>query len=417
MGEFIRFVLISNISFLIVWLSYKLLLNGNTFHGLNRAYLLIGSVLSLIVPFLPIGRTTSKQLIGLQLPAVEVGSGIVPTEAFSLPLNLYTVVYALGAMVALWLFAKSVSSLMKLVKESESEILMGELVLRSDKAGPFSFLSIIHLPKKLSVSNLETILKHEMAHVQLGHSYDVLWLSFLRILFWFNPLLTYYLCAIQEIHEYQADALTHISSTKEHYVKVQLDQLFQLPSDLSFANSFYNSINLKKRVNMIYSEKTSKWGTARYLVAIPLITAICLLAACMDSVPPPAAPPTSMSDKDKHAFAAMIESADKNSEIYKEVEIMPEFSGGIEEMVNYLIQSINYPQKAEQDGLEGKVFVQFVIGTDGTVSLVELVKGVREDLDAEAVRVVSAMPAWTPGMKDGKKVNVQMVLPIAYKLE
>ena len=132
------------------------------------------------------------------MPAIEVGSGIVPTEAFSLPLNLYSIVYAFGSMVALWLFVKSVSSLVKLVKESESEILMGELVLRSDKAGPFSFLSIIHLPKKLSATNLETILRHEMAHVQLGHSYDVLWLSFLRILFWFNPLLLFFKNALQE---------------------------------------------------------------------------------------------------------------------------------------------------------------------------------------------------------------------------
>ena len=409
MGEFIRFILISNSSLLIVWLSYKVLLKGNTFHALNRAYLLVGSLLSLVAPFLPIGKASTKTLIGVQLPTFEVGNGFAPTEAFSLPVNLYAIIYAVGAMVALWLFVKSVSSLIKLVKQAEAEILMGELVIRSDKAGPFSFLSIIHLPKKLSVTNLETILKHEMAHVKLGHSYDVLWISFLRILFWFNPLLTYYLRTIQEIHEYQADALTHISSTKEHYVKVQLDQLFQLPSDLSFANSFYNSINLKKRVNMIYSERTSKWGTARYLVAVPLITIIGLMAACTESdlpVPPPPPPPPS----------ELAPSADGNM-VYKEVEVMPEFPGGMEALMSYMGESIQYPKEAEKEGVEGKVFIQFVVGTDGSVNLIEVLRGVHEDLDAEAVRVISEMPNWTPGEKDGEKVNVSMVLPISYKLD
>ncbi len=397
MGEFNRFLLISNISLLVVWFSYKLLLTKNTFHGLNRAYLLVGSAISLLVPFLPIGRFTSQQLIGLQLPAVEVGNGTIPTEALSLPINIYSIIYALGALVALWLFVRSISSLMKLLSNSESAIVMGELVHRSDKAGPFSFLSIIHLPKKLSSGNLETILKHEMAHVRLKHSYDVLWLSFIRILFWFNPLLSYYMRTVQEIHEYQADALTHISSTKEQYVKVQLDQLFRLPSELSFANSFYNSINLKKRVNMIYSEKTSKWGTMRYLVAVPLIATIGLMAACTETP------------------ADAIEQA--TEKVYKDgVEVMPEYIGGTQAMFQYITHNIEYPKSAKDDNITGKVFVGFVVDSKGKVGQVEVLKGVRDDLDSEAIRVISEMSDWTPGMQDGKHVNVHMVLPISFQL-
>lgn len=396
MGEFVRFMVVSNLSLLVVWLSYKALLNQNTFHGLNRAYLLVGSVLSLIVPLLPLGVGTNAQRVYVQLPAFEVGADVLPNAGISLPFNLYMMIYVFGALVALWFFVRSISSMVKLLNQSESEIVMGELVLRSDKAGPFSFLSIIHLPKKLSTTNLGTILNHELAHVRLGHSYDVLWLNFLRILFWFNPFLTLYIRTIQEIHEYQADALTHISSTKEHYVKVQLDQLFQLPSELSFANSFYNSINLKKRVNMMYSERTSKWGTMRYLVAIPLIATIGLMAACTET---PA--------------EAIQEEAEK---VYKEAEVMPEYPGGMEALFTFMGKNINYPETAEQDGLEGKVMVQFVIDPDGKVGQIEVVKSVRDDLDSEAVRVVSQMPDWTPGMQDGKAVYVQMVLPIAYKL-
>jgi TonB family protein len=397
MEEFIRFLLVSNLSLLVTWLSYKLLLTKNTFHGLNRAYLLVGSVLSLLVPFLPIGRTASEQLMGVQLPTMEVGSGLAAAAQWALPMNWYSMVYALGILIGLWFFVRSMSSLMKLVRNADAELVMGELVLRSDQAGPFSFLSIIHLPKRLSVNNLETILRHEQAHVRLGHSYDVLWLSCLRILFWFNPLLIYYMRTVQEIHEYQADALTHISSTKEHYVKVQLDQLFQLPSELSFANSFYNSINLKKRVNMIYSERTSKWGTVRYLVAVPLMAAIGLMAACTET-----------------PVDAVQQEVEK---VYKEADVMPEYKGGMEALMTYMGTSIAYPQAAKDEGVEGKVFVQFVVDTEGKVGQIEVLKGVRDDLDAEAVRVISEMPDWAPGTKDGKNVSVQMVLPIAYQLD
>lgn len=396
MGEFIRFLVVSNLALLLVWLSYKILLRRSSFHGLNRGFLLVGSVVSIITPLLPLGIQGPVNRVYVELPALEVGVDVMQASGITLPTNLYMIIYTMGVLMALWFFVRSLASLVRLMKQAESEIVMGELVLRSEKAGPFSFLSIIHLPKKLSTTNLETILKHEMAHVQLGHSYDVLWLSLLRILFWFNPLFIYYMRTVQEIHEYQADALSHTSSTKEHYVMVQLDQLFQLPSELSFANSFYNSINLKKRVNMIYSEKTSKWGAMRYLVAVPLIAAICLIAACTET---PA--------------EAVLQEADK---VFKGAEVMPEYPGGMESLMNYMIGSIKYPETAEADGLEGKVFVQFVIAPDGKVGQVEVVKSVRDDLDSEAVRVISEMPDWTPGKQDGKNVSVQMVLPIAYNL-
>ena len=397
MSEFVRFLLISNVSLIVVWLGYWLFLRKTTFHAMNRGYLMLGSMVSLLVPFIPIGSTTTKRIIGVQLPTVEVGSRWLPTVASVAEVNWLWLAYTIGALIALGFFVRSVSSMIKLLNESDSEIISGQLVMRSDKAGPFSFLSIIHLPKKLPTSGLSTILRHEMAHVQLGHSYDVLWLSYLRILFWFNPALALYQRSLREIHEYQADALTYISYTKEHYVKVQLDQLFQLPSELSFANSFHNSNDLKKRIEMIYSEKTSKWGRMRYLLIIPLAATIGLLAACTET---PA--------------EAVQEEVEK---VYKEADVMPAFPGGMEEMMQYMIQSIKYPKELQEAGIAGKVFVQFVIDAEGKVVEVEVLKGLHELLDAEAVRVISGMPDWAPGKKDGKNVNVELVLPIAYTLE
>lgn len=415
MDEFVRFLLISNVSLVVVWLGYWLFLRKTTFHSLNRTYLILGSIISLLIPFLPIGRASSERVIGVQLPVVEVGENVIPQILVSSHIPWVSLFYSLGALMAFGLFVRSVSSMVKLLKESDSEIIDGQLVMRSDKAGPFSFLSIIHLPRKLPTSGLRTILKHEMAHVELGHSYDVLWLSFLRILFWFNPALALYQRSLREIHEYQADALTYISFTKEHYVKVQLDQLFQLPSELSFANSFHNSNDLKKRIEMIYSEKASKWGGMRYLLVVPLIGLIFLIASCTDtSVPPPPPPPPPPISSTNTTTKAP--NSDVNM-VYKEVEVMPEFPGGMEEMMQYMIQSIKYPKELQESGVSGKVFVQFVVDAEGKIGQVEVLKSLHDQLDAEAVKVISGMPDWTPGKKDGENVKVQLVLPISYTLE
>ena len=413
MDEFMRFLLISNVSLLLVWLCYALIFRGTTFHWANRLFLLGGSVVSLLIPFMDIGSTATQQFAGVELPTFEVGTAGSGIASVLPSINVVLIAYLFGVAAGLWMFLRSIKGLRSVIAKSSAEVLSEQLVYRSDEAGPFSFLSIIHLPKSLLGKDQETILQHEVAHVRLGHSYDVLWLAILRIVFWFNPLLLLYQRSIREIHEYQADALTYISFSKEHYVKVQLNQLFELPSELSFANSFYNSINLKDRGKMIHSEKTSKWGGMRFLFVIPLAVTIGLLAACTEIE---SEIPTTMSETDKKAFSSMIESAE-GKKVYKETEVMPEFPGGMQELFNYIGTSIKYPESAKFEGIEGKVFVQFVVDREGQITKAEVLRGVNEALDAEALRVVSEMPNWTPGKQDGNAVNVEMVLPIAYKLD
>ncbi|HMN06086.1 MAG TPA: energy transducer TonB [Flavobacteriales bacterium] len=95
---------------------------------------------------------------------------------------------------------------------------------------------------------------------------------------------------------------------------------------------------------------------------------------------------------------------------------MPEFPGGMEALYRYLGENIHYPDLAVQEGAEGKVFVQFVIGKDGTIQDVQVIRGVRPDLDAEAMRGVQEMPAWSPGRLDGERVKVRFTLPVSFKL-
>ena len=98
------------------------------------------------------------------------------------------------------------------------------------------------------------------------------------------------------------------------------------------------------------------------------------------------------------------------------VEQMPEFPGGQEALMQFLRQEVKYPKEASKDGVQGRVVVQFVVEKDGSISEVEVVKKVNEHLDAEAVRVVNAMPKWKPGKQKGENVRVKYTLPISFRL-
>ncbi|MBR5652410.1 MAG: TonB family protein [Bacteroidales bacterium] len=105
-----------------------------------------------------------------------------------------------------------------------------------------------------------------------------------------------------------------------------------------------------------------------------------------------------------------------NDSIYQQVDVMPEFPGGQNAMIQFMVDNVTYPQKAKDANIQGKVYVSFVVEKDGSVGDVKLMRGIGGGCDEEAVRVVKAMPKWVPGKKDGKNVRVSYVLPIFFKL-
>lgn len=113
------------------------------------------------------------------------------------------------------------------------------------------------------------------------------------------------------------------------------------------------------------------------------------------------------------ADAPVVEKAD---EIFDVVENSPEFPGGMEAWNQYLSKNLKYPTQARRMGIEGTVYVVFVVNTDGSVQDVELLRGIGGGCDEEALRVVSGAPKWTPGKQRGRPVRVRMRLPIRFKL-
>ena len=102
--------------------------------------------------------------------------------------------------------------------------------------------------------------------------------------------------------------------------------------------------------------------------------------------------------------------------IFEVVEKEPSFPGGIEKLYAFLSKNIKYPQMAKNNGIQGKVFVQFVINKDGSIEDVKIVKGVHATINKEAKRVVKLMPNWFPGEQRGEAVKVRYTLPIKFRL-
>ena len=121
--------------------------------------------------------------------------------------------------------------------------------------------------------------------------------------------------------------------------------------------------------------------------------------------------------KAKEEIAAPEPPKEEDSKVFDVVEQMPSFPGGQAALMKWLADNMNYPVIAAENGVQGRVVVQFVVEKDGSVSDVQVVKSVDPSLDKEASRVVSAMPKWIPGKQNGAAVRVKYTVPVTFKLQ
>ena len=113
----------------------------------------------------------------------------------------------------------------------------------------------------------------------------------------------------------------------------------------------------------------------------------------------------------------VIETKDETAEVFLIVEEMPVFPGGDEELRKFIASNIKYPEIAKENGVQGKVYIYFVINAEGGVEQIEIKRSVDPYLDKEAIRVIQSMPKWTPGKQRGRPVKVAYTVPINFTLQ
>lgn len=286
------------------------------------------------------------------------------------------------------------------------------LVLLDDDTAPYSFFNqIVVGTRGLSDDELRCILAHESLHVSRYHTADIICARLLCCGAWFNPFAWLMLRELRAVQEFQADAASIGSCGREGYLHL----LYRQATGTGYGHITNNflSINIKKRIVMMNKTK-SRFGAWKALAALP-VAALLLMAGCQ-----PANGEAVEQEEIPFEATNVDESAplDANTdEVFKVVEVNPEFPGGEEALYKYLAENIKYPVMAKNNKVEGRVYITFVIEKDGTVSDAKVLRSVNEELDAEALRVINAMPKWKPGMQRGVPVRVQYNIPISFKLQ
>jgi TonB family protein len=286
-------------------------------------------------------------------------------------------------------------------------------VFTDEKYAPFSFFNLVFINKKISKFDAEKIVAHEQIHVKQYHTLDILFFELLVIFQWFNPIVWLYKQSIKEVHEFLADKGVLTKGYEKKSYQQLLLALCMSINVTDLTNNF-NTSQIKRRFIMMTKMKSGLIAKVKFMVVVPIIVITMVFIACNDTESKK--PENSKSTTDSVKEQTQAVQANVDEPIFNEVEEMPVFGKTNNDLSNYLASNIKYPKVAMEKGIQGKVFISFVVTKTGEVANVKVEKPVNELLDAEAVRVVSTMPKWTPGMDKRNPVNVKLTLPINFKL-
>ena len=383
----------------LLYLPFWGLLKKETFFQYNRYVLLAITALSFLLPLISIPEITSQlvpnETLSIQLDEINV---MISGKALSEEINwkaILTILYLSGAAICLLYKMNDLIRLIRFIprgciwEQTENGI---HIHCHAHHVLPFSWMNHIVISEKDYEENGENILLHEQAHIACKHSWDVVWLSLVEVLQWFNPFVWMLSKEMQDLHEYEADLCVLRKGIDARDYQLLIIKKAVGSSFYTFANSFNHS-SLKKRITMMIKEKSNPWARLKYLYILP-IAAICMIA-CTQSA--------------KSTASDYI--------TYEAVEEKPEYPGGMGELGKLLSSNLKYPLKSFENGVQGEVLVQFVVDKEGNVEEVTVFKGVDPYLDAEALRVIKMMPKWKPGKHEGKEVNVKCTIPVGFRLQ
>lgn len=454
MGMFFIYSIKVAICLVAFYLFYKLLLSRDTFHAFNRATLLLLMLLSLVLPFvsLSIDEPTVVNNGMVQVEQLLV-AGVTGEDTQPASLTLVQVlfmVYMVGVVVSVGREIVSLAGLYKLISGRDHVTIdngIRIIVIDGDMA-PFSWFNNIVISRSDYESGRREILIHEMAHISHHHSLDILLCNVLLIFQWFNPAVWLLRRELRNIHEYEADEAVLASGANAAEYQLLLIRKAVGERLFSMANNL-NHNSLKKRITMMLTKRSNPWNRVKVLLTVP-VAAVAVVAFATPKA-------ESLSREIEHESDAIVSSVVKSTsdkaalvaqgktsgeedvnamgraddtliandlqrvastddDVYEVVEKMPEFPGGRAELMKYLSSNIKYPVEAHKAGIQGRVVVSFVVNKDGTVKDAKIVRSVDKSIDAEALRVISAMPKWQPGYQDGKAVSVRYTVPVTFRL-
>lgn len=468
MGIFFVYILKSSVCLAIFYLFYRLLLSRETFHRFNRFALLGILLLSALLPLIEVSVQQESEvhhtmitleqwlLLADAMNMAETGQAQEMTLTW---IQIALFFYLAGILFFVFRSFYSLIRLITLLKSGEREYLEEEfshqkevvLIVHRKDIPPFSWMKYIVISRKDLQENGREILIHELAHIRNRHSLDLLVADICVFFQWFNPASWLLKQELQNIHEYEAD-----ESVIKEGVNAKQYQLLLIKKAVgtrlySMANSFNHS-KLKKRITMMLKEKSSPWARLKYLYILP-VAAVAVTAFARPEISETtkeisavkvndlaAIVETKVAESEKRPFEVKgadqlpgdsvkpskvkfvsVESGKQSENIatlQSVAEEMPEFTGGgMPALLNYLKENMHYPESARKAGKQGRVTVQFVVDKDGSIHNAKVLRSVDKAMDAEAIRLINAMPKWIPGRRGGEAVAMKYTVPVLFSLD
>ena len=456
-----------NVGIIVFYIFYRLFFYKDTFFHWRRTALLCFLGVSLFYPMLNLQEWVKahEPMVVIAdlyattlLPEVVFEETITPTHTNwqEFATNSLSIIYFCGVILLFIRFIMQLTSIILLRIQCKVTEIQGVRVQILNKAsGPFSFFHWIFVhPESHTQEELAEILTHEQTHAHQLHSADIMFSELICIACWFNPFIWLMKREIRNNLEYMADQ--RVLQTGYDY-KVYQYHLLGLAHHKAAA-TLYNSFNvlpLKNRIKMMNKKRTKEIGRTKYLLFLPLAALLLIISnieavarttknftreviqtveksteqvtkavgqipeqATVEEATIPKEIPADIdiTDKDPSAIMQKVNTGD-DDDIFDVVEEMPVFPGGQTGLMEFIAKNLRYPVKAQKEGIQGRVIARFIVEKDGSVSNLAVARrSASSELDAEAIRVLSTMPKWTPGKQRGKEVRVKYTVPIAFKL-
>ena len=409
----LMYLIKANVVLVVLFGFYQLISAGDTFFKWRRLSLLTVYVLSLLLPTIDLSVLVNETApLGNILPRMAYNLPEVMVQPTRDAFDWHQLAVWLYAGVALVLLLRvfwQVVVVCRLAQRSERATLHGTAVcLLTGDYSPFSFFRWIFVnPVNKTPSQVKQILTHEQTHVEQWHSVDALLAQLFVAAFWFNPVAWLMRLQVRNNLEYLADRAVISGGTDKKAYQYHLLAVAYRTNVATITNNF-NVLPLKKRIKMMNKQTSNSLARFKYLLFVPL--AIALLAMNSSVI-------RANVQKKVVKTTKTTKKADASNKVYEVVEQMPTFPGGDAALMKYLAENIKYPVSAQKAKEQGRVVVQFIVEKDGAVTSVKTVRSVAPALDAEAVRVIKAMPKWTPGRQGGQPVRVNYNVPVSFRLQ
>ena len=416
MTPFLLYIARSSLYLALFYAFFLLVMRRTTFFRLNRILLLAGTLVCFLLPVLRVRTVAAPQVALGPLTEVSVGADLAGPSAAS-PVPYLEILYAAGFLAVLgWTVTAYVRMRRTIRKGTQVPQEDGTtLVLMDGDIPSFSWARTVVISRK----DLETnpaMLLHERAHILKGHTLDTLCFTGVALVHWFNPLVWIAFSELKLLHEYEADETVLEKGIDATQYQLLLVRKAVGEKRFTLANGFQHA-KLKNRIDMMLKTPSSAWRRLAWFAILPF------LAGTMFLVNPARAKAVSMDPEtlavsQETAFVAPTAPEDTIKALpFDLIEVKPTFNGGdAGEFSKWVNENLKYPKAAYEAGVQGRILLQFTIGKDGKVGDVQVLRSANPDLDAEAVRVISSSPDWTPGYVKGEPVKVTFNFPVVFQL-